>query len=514
MKIPTVQDIAGLPIERLPTSVRVVPVTKPFDITVRPPGSKSITNRALLLAALSHGQSVLTGALVDAEDAQVMIAALRTLGAQIDITPEVDQRGESSGNATVRVQGVGGRWKINPGQQITLNLQNAGTATRFLTAAAILQPKESGGIIIDGNARMRQRPIGELVDALRSVGVEVEHLFEEGFPPLLIRPFDVDLVSGLKFRFGESQSGQFVSAVLLLGPFVPGGIRVQMVDAPITSPAYVRLTMGLLRDCHIEPKFDARRSREDALRFDTAKNNEIFVQASPVWRTKPRYVFSDYLVEADASSACHICASAVVVPKSRCTVVGRYPTVYGARRERVVIEQQPDSWFLLSLDELGKYEYQVEDVTRWTIADVDQPRAMQENFSLFPDAAMTAAVIACFASGPSTLTGLRTLRVKETDRIQALVNELGKVGVKVEPFAYVEKGGQADEGIRITPPVGGIDCSPNVPMVEFETYDDHRMAMSLALIGLRRPNVIIRDPACVRKTYPTFWRDLAKVYGG
>jgi 3-phosphoshikimate 1-carboxyvinyltransferase len=130
-----------------------------------------------------------------------------------------------------------------------------------------------------------------------------------------------------------------------------------------------------------------------------------------------------------------------------------------------------------------------------------------------PDAAMTMAVVNAFASYETDLRGLKTLRVKETDRIAALVTELAKVGVTVEPFAYTDKHGHPDEGIRINPPPGGIDCSLSASRVEFDTYDDHRMAMSLALIGLRRPNVYIRDPGCVRKTYPTFWRDLAKVYG-
>lgn len=469
MKIPTVQDIAGLPIEQLPPSVRVVPVTKPFDITVRPPGSKSITNRALLLAALAHGQSTLTGALVDAEDAQVMIAALRTLGAQIDITPEVDQHGESSGNATVRVQGVGGQWKIKPGQQVTLNLHNAGTATRFLTAAAILQPKESGGIIIDGNARMRQRPIGELVEAINGLterGARVRYVGEEGFPPVLVPPVEFEWISAMRQVFAPARSGQFVSAMMLLAPMLPHGLEACFTGAP-TSVSYVLLTLKVLQQVGVRvhglPPGDVR--------IEPSRVNGFTMK-----------------IEPDASGSTYFVGAERLVPNAR-----------------VAIKD-------LTLDEHDPMQ-----------SDARFGAMMPRNLALggvnadlhdLPDAAMTAAVIACFANGPSTLTGLRTLRVKETDRIQALVNELGKVGVKVEPFVHVEKGGQADEGIRIIPPAGGIDCSPNVPMVEFDTYDDHRMAMSLALIGLRRPNVIIRDPACVRKTYPTFWRDLAKVYGG
>jgi len=468
MKIPTVQDIAGLPIDRLPASVRVLPVTKPFDITVRPPGSKSITNRALLLAALAHGQSTLTGALVEAEDAQVMIAALRTLGAQIDITPEFDQHGESSGNATVRVQGVGGRWKIEPGQRVTLNLQNAGTATRFLTAAAILQPKDSGGIIIDGNARMRQRPIGELVEAINALterGARVGYVGEEGYPPVVVPRVEFEWISAMRQVFAPARSGQFVSAMMLLAPFLPHGLEAGFTGAP-TSMSYVAMTLKVLRQVGV--------------RVEGLPPGEVRIQPSRVGAFTMR-------IEPDASGSTYFVGAQRLVRGSKVTIV-----------DLRTDEPEP----LQSDARFGSI--MPKDITLGGVnADLHD----------LPDAAMTAAVIASFADGPSTLTGLRTLRVKETDRIEALVTELAKVGVRVEPFVCVNDHGQADEGIRITPPAGGIDCSANAPTVEFDTYDDHRMAMSLALIGLRRPNVIIRDPACVRKTYPTFWRDLAKVYG-
>ena len=138
---------------------------------------------------------------------------------------------------------------------------------------------------------------------------------------------------------------------------------------------------------------------------------------------------------------------------------------------------------------------------------------VNQDYSLIPDTAMTGAVVAAFASGASRIAGVQTLRVKETDRVGALQAELAKVGVTVSPQAYTTTEGVHGELIDVVPPPGGIDCSPSATRVEFDTYDDHRMAMSLALIGLRRPNVYIRDPGCVRKTYPTFWRDLAKLYG-
>ncbi|MFT3684630.1 MAG: hypothetical protein QM783_06810 [Phycisphaerales bacterium] len=249
---PTVKDIANLPADKLPPLVHVPPVTRPFDITVRPPGSKSLTNRALLLAALADGESVLTGALADADDAQVMVRALRQLGAEIEVMPEVEPNGESCGNATIRVKGVAGRWKIPAGQTVTLNLNNAGTATRFLTAAAVLQPLESGGIVIDGNARMRERPIGELVEALKQLGVKVEYLGREGYPPLAVRPHrNLDDLAP-ELEIGVAQSSQFVSGLLLTAAFLPRGLLLHLKE-PVTSWAYVDLTQSILRQSGVRP---------------------------------------------------------------------------------------------------------------------------------------------------------------------------------------------------------------------------------------------------------------------
>jgi 3-phosphoshikimate 1-carboxyvinyltransferase len=464
----TVRDIAKLPIAQWPAAVRVEPVRGAFDIEVRPPGSKSLTNRALLLAALAEGVSTLTGALVDADDAQVMIAALRKLGAEIEITPEVDDRGESCGNATLRVRGVGGRWKIKAGEVVTLDLHNAGTATRFLTAAAILQPQQSGGIIIDGNARMRQRPIGELVDALNGLtdrGARVRYVGDEGFPPVLVPTIESEWISAMRQCFAPARSGQFVSAMMLLAPFLPHGLEAFFTGAP-TSMSYVAMTLRVLEQVGV--------------RVHGRPPGDVRIEPS-------RVSGFDMKIEPDASGSTYFVCAARLVPGSKVLIADL--------RTDAPDPLQADARFGSMMPK------------------PDVCRAVDADLSDLPDAAMTAAVLAAFAPAPSTLTGLRTLRVKETDRIQALVNELGKIGVRVEPFGYTNDNGQADEGIRITPPRGGIDCSPGVPLVEFETYDDHRMAMSLALIGLRRPNVVIKDPACVRKTYPTFWRDLAKVYG-
>ncbi len=516
--IPTVKDIANLPVDKLPPLVHVPPVTRPFDVTIRPPGSKSLTNRALLLAALADGESVLTGALADADDAQVMVRALRQLGAEIEVTPEVEPNGESCGNATIRVKGVGGRWKIKPGETVALNLNNAGTATRFLTAAAVLQPQESGGIIIDGNARMRERPIGELVDALNNLterGPRVSYTGEEGFPPVRVPRMSLEWISGMRQCFGPTQSSQFISAVLLLAPFLPHGleigfvanadilsvVRTELGDAfaeelgevlgkpgnepDVTSASYIHMTIALMRQLGIDVKgappgdVAVRKSRLQGFRYD---------------------------VEGDASSATYPAAAALVVTGSCVRMKGISPS------GRVGLQSDAD--FLEAISGGGVMGGELtRDGEGVSVRGVRPIAAMSSDMEHMPDTAMTMAVLNAFAPSGTELRGLRTLRVKETDRISALVTELAKVGVKVEPFAYTDNRGHADEGIRITPPPGGVDCSPSAPRLEFDTYDDHRMAMSLALIGLRRPNVYIRDPGCVRKTYPTIWRDLAKLYG-
>ncbi len=496
----TVRDIAKLPIDQWPAALRVEPVRGAFDIEVRPPGSKSLTNRALLLAALAEGVSTLTGALVDADDAQVMIAALRKLGAEIEITPQVDDRGESCGNATLRVRGVGGRWKIEPGEVVTLDLHNAGTATRFLTAAAVLQPADAGGIVIDGNARMRERPIGELAALLRELGVNVEELGKPGCVPLRVSAMPRDLVGGRELAVPTTASSQFISALMLVAPFVPGGLALRWVG-PVTSWSYIKMTEGILDTLGAQ-------AHDEYGHVMRVRSKRIYGKGGePAARGLDGF---QYAVEPDASGATYMNAAAALVPGARCVQIAEG---FGSL--------QGDGRFMGLLEKVGATKSANLETTE--VIGGPQVRGFAQDMSQMPDAAMTAAVLAGFAfqdstsdqhaPARSTMTGLRTLRVKETDRVAALIAELAKVGVKVEPFTHRDGQGAGDEGVTITPPPGGVDCSPGVPPVEFETYDDHRMAMSLALIGLRRPNVVIKDPACVRKTYPTFWRDLAKVYG-
>lgn len=458
------------PLGELPDPLPIPRVGRAFDVRVRPPGSKSLTNRAILLAALADGESTLTHALVDADDAQVMVRALRALGAGVEID-----------GSTVRVRGVGGRWRVGT-DGVTINLNNAGTATRFLTAAAVLAPAGSGGIVIDGNARMRERPIRELGDALARLGVRVEYLGGNGCPPLRVHPPADGSALARTIEFGTTASSQFISAVMLVAPLLPGGLRVISRD-PVTSPSYIAMTRALMGRVGVRVESGG----EAGCTLDE--------------RIGPQAVRGFTLdIEPDASGATYFEAAAALVPGARCAIDGLdlSPTP-GAG------SMQGDARFVGVISAMAGAVERLGTAVRVT----GGPRlvGVDADLSDMPDTAMTAAVLACFADGPTTLRGLRTLRVKETDRLEALRVELGRLGAGVRILPDVLHG-EADEALEITPPSSGGAGS----VVAFDTYDDHRMAMALALVGLRRGGVLIREPACVRKTYPTFFQELARLY--
>ncbi|MEN0021168.1 MAG: 3-phosphoshikimate 1-carboxyvinyltransferase, partial [Planctomycetota bacterium] len=446
------------------------PPKRAFSVDVRPPGSKSLTNRALLLAALAGGESKLCYALTDADDAKRMLAAVQQLGAAATIADE----------GTVTVRGVGGRW--SPAEQDpTLFLNNAGTATRFLAAASVLAP---GSIIIDGNARMRQRPIGELAEALHQLGVTVDHLGEPGCPPIrLLPPLGGPPMSPTLELTEQTRSSQFISALLLCGPFLRGGLTLKLGPS-ITSRAYVEMTLGLLDNLGATVRVS------DSLRVVRVGPSESAVQQGAVGLD----AFT-YDVEPDASGATYFWAAAALQPGASCRI-------RGITRDSL----QGDAEFP---DALARMGVSITDCDNGEI-ETTGPRTLtgvMADMSDMPDAAMTLAVVAAFASQTSVIRGLRTLRDKETDRIAALQNELGRIGVDV----VAEAAGDAGT-ITITPPTAGVDCSPDAEPVHFETYDDHRMAMAMSLVALRRPNVFIKDPACVGKTYPTYWTEFARLF--
>jgi 3-phosphoshikimate 1-carboxyvinyltransferase len=453
------------PLQELPDLLQIPPLAGAagvhgrFNTRLRVPGSKSLTNRALLLAALAEGESTIRNPLLGADDTERMMAALADLGVV------AFQSGD-----TLQIGGCGGRWDIDA--EATLDLGNAGTGVRFLSAAAMLSPVP---LVIDGNARMRERPLGELAGALATLGACVEYLGRPGCPPVRITPPPMAEAPSA-VRLGRTASSQFISALLLAAPFLPAGLTIQLEDE-ITSRSYVQMTLGLL----------------DHLGASVRSSEDLRVMRVAGGGLKG----FDYTVEPDASSATYFWAAAATNPGSACRVEG-----LDAR------SLQGDTGFVEVLSRMGATILR-DDAERPAMG-IRGPAALDPvmaDMSDMPDAALSLAVACCFAGGRSVIRGLRTLRVKESDRIAALQAELSKLGVKVEVGVL----GDPDT-ITITPPPAGVDCSKSAARVEFDTYDDHRMAMALALFGLKRPNVFVRNPACVAKTFPGYWQTLADLY--
>jgi 3-phosphoshikimate 1-carboxyvinyltransferase len=401
------------------------------------PGSKSISNRVLLLAALAAGDTEVTG-LLDADDTRVMREALSRLGI-------------SFRENTVR--GAGGAF---PAKQAQLNLGNAGTAFRPLTAALALS---GGEYRLDGVARMRERPIGDLVDALRGVGARIDYLGTEGFPPLAIHPGQISLEKRLKVR--GDVSSQFLSALLMALPLAGKAARIDIVGELISRP-YVDLTLNTMRRFGQEVRRDGWKSFE--------------VQARPY--TSPGRV----RVEGDASSASYFLAAGAI---------GAGPVrVEGVGRDSI----QGDVRFVEVLERMGA---KVEFGEDWIECSGAPPlRAIDMDMNHIPDAAMTAAVLALFADGTSALRNIASWRVKETDRIAAMAAELRKLGAEVEEGA---------DFLRVAPPAKLNND------VAVDTYDDHRMAMSLSLATLGGVALAIKDPDCVAKTFPEYFKAFASI---
>lgn len=456
-------DTLNGPIEALPDPLPVLPIAGPChaSVEVRPPGSKSLTNRLVLLAALAKGESRIDGALLGAEDTELMMRAVRQLGATV----------RPDANGRIEVRGVGGRWSVAaPGAELMLG--NAGTAVRFLAAASVLA---RWPITIDGSARMRHRPIGGLVEGLQQLGARVEFQGTPFCPPIRVLPPAV-LPASATVTLGELASSQFVSALMLVAPFLPGGLTIQTASPP-PSRSYIDMSQGVLDRLGVKARasVDARVVRIEECVL------EGFVAT----------------VEPDASSATYPLAAAMLVPGLTVRVLGL-----------PLRSLQGDARFADVLAAMG-------GVVARSGAGIEPSVALRRSgivrpididLDLMPDTAMSLAVVAACADGPSTLHGLGTLRVKESDRIEAMRAELGRVGVLVEPLA--DRAGS----VRIVPPQGGLAPHGDDHEVAFETYDDHRMAMSLALLGLVRPGISVRNPRCVAKTYPTFWADLAALW--
>ncbi len=421
---------------RLPLS----PVSGPVHASVRLPGSKSITNRALLLAALADGESLLRAPL-HSEDTLYMAEALRGLGVTVEETPDHD----------FRVTGAGGKFDTPKGP---LFIGNSGTTVRFLTAAACLAPRGSD-VTLDGVARMRERPISDLVGALLTLGVQAECVNGHGCPPVRVRGGGL---AGGRCRLRGDISSQFLTALLQVAPYARTDVEIEIIGDLVSKP-YIDITQAVMASFGVGMKNDGYH----VLRVEAGQ----------------RYAGREYAVEADASNASYFLAAAAVT--------GGTVTLENLGASSI----QGDIRFVDVLERMGcTVTHQGRTIT---VAGPAQLRGVEADMEAIPDTAQTLAVVAAFANGPSRLTGLASLRVKETDRVRAVARELPKLDVRVEegPDFWV-----------IHPHTEGSNAPADI---DIDTYDDHRMAMSFALAGLRLPNVLILNPGCVAKTFPDFW---------
>lgn len=413
----------------------VIPMKQKLALTLELPGSKSITNRALLCAALASGKSRLYGTL-KSDDAEVMIQALKKLGVKVCETKGV-----------VEITGNHGLFE---GGERTLDLHNAGTATRFLTAVACLR---KGSTIITGNERMQQRPITDLADGLRQLGAEVTYLKNEGCPPIRIRGGCLKEQAGrYKVRICGDKSSQYFSALLMLGAMLGKPLVIEVAGDLVSRP-YIDTTIAVMKAFGAKIYNNGYRS---------------FVVSPQPYRS------THYIVEGDASAATYFSALSFLH--------GGQLTFTNLDLRKSI---QGDARFLKALETLKKGSSRTID--------------MQE----MPDAAMTLAVCAVFAKGTTKITGLSTLRIKETDRLTALKTELTKVGVRaaITDDSITVSGKRLEESRQTAKGFSLI-----------ETYNDHRMAMCFAVMGTKLPGIVIENPDCTKKTYPEFWKDLERAY--
>jgi len=404
--------------------------------TVRLPGSKSISNRVLLLAALASGETELLG-LLDADDTRVMREALAVLGVSFN-------------GSTVR--GVAGPFPV---KKADLFLGNAGTAFRPLTAALAFS---GGEYRLSGVPRMHERPIGDLVDALRGIGARVDYAGKEGFPPLAVHPGKISLE---KLRVRGDVSSQFLTALLMALPLSGKAARIEVQGELISKP-YVEITLNVMKRFGIEVRRTGWRY------FDVPAGTYV----------SPGKIF----VEGDASSASYFLAAGAI---------GGGPVrVEGVGRGSI----QGDVRFTEVLERMGASVLLGED---WIeVSGEKKLKAIDADLNHIPDAAMTAAVLALFAEGPSVIRNVASWRVKETDRLAAMATELRKLGAQVE---------EGPDFLKIAPPASIREG------VLVDTYDDHRMAMSFSLAALGGVSVRINDPQCVAKTFPDYFERFASI---
>lgn len=419
--------------------LEIQPVQRPILGSIRPPGSKSLTNRALVVAALAEGTTTLTGVL-DSRDTEVMIDSLRRLGIAVD---------QDRKAGTAKILGCGGRI---PAAAADLWLENSGTSIRFLTAMCALG---NGQYRLDGNTRMRERPIGDLLDSLRQFGIDVQSELGTDCPPVLVQGRGIPAGTT---TVNAGVSSQFLSAMLMAGPCARGPVAIKLAGAMVSEP-YIEMTLAVMSQFGVS--------------VDRSVPGEFRL-------TPQRYRARSYDIEPDASAASYFFAAAAVT-------AGEI-TVEGLTKSAL----QGDVHFVGALQQMGCHvDWGTHSIT---VRGTPNLRGIDIDMNAISDTAQTLACVAPFADGPTRIRHVAHMRHKETDRVHAVVTELSRLGLRVEEHA---------DGMTIHP-------GPIQPGT-VATYDDHRMAMSFSLLGLRVPGIVLADPGCTSKTYPHYFQDLDRL---
>ncbi|UOF90511.1 3-phosphoshikimate 1-carboxyvinyltransferase [Fodinisporobacter ferrooxydans] len=426
---------------------KVKPISYPVKGIVQVPGSKSITNRALPIAALADGECRLSHVLFS-DDSRHFINCLKTLGFQMNVDEP---------NKEVRIQGQNGYISGNGDEVVDLFVGNAGTAARFLTACLAIG---DGVYRVDGIPRMRERPIQDLIDALRMLGVSIEDELQTGCPPVRIRG---GKLPGGKTRVKGNKSSQYLSGLLLVAPYASSDVTIE-IDGELIAKPYVHMTIEMMKAFGVEVE-----NRDD---------QAFFIRAGQ------RYQARTYAIEPDASNASYFLAAAAIT--------GGTITIENLGKNSL----QGDAGFAYVLERMGCQVSLTNDSVTVTGPQDGKLQGIDIDLNEMSDMTQTLAAIAPFASTPVTIRNIGHIRLQETDRIKALATELGKLGQTVHEYP---------DALRIEP-------APIRPNVEIDTYDDHRMAMSFAILGLCADGLVLRDPMCVRKTFPTYYEVLETLY--
>ncbi len=406
------------------------------------PGSKSLSNRVLLLAALAEGRTTITN-LLESDDTRHMLNALKQLGIKYTLS---DDKTECT------VVGNGGAFSSSQAQELFLG--NAGTAMRPLCAALCLG---KGSYTLTGEPRMKERPIGHLVDALRQLGANITYLENEGYPPLRI---EANGLKGGNVSIDGAISSQFLTALLMASPLAKSEMKITIIGELVSKP-YIDITLDIMK------------------RFGVDVENDNYKTFTIESGQKYKAV-EHFMVEGDASSASYFLAAAAIK--------GGTVKVTGIGRNSI----QGDVAFVDVLEQMGA---RVEWGDTYVSVTRDTLHAIDMDFNHIPDAAMTIATTALFVEGTTTLRNIYNWRVKETDRLYAMATELRKVGAEVE---------EGEDYLKITPP-------KQLKHAAIDTYDDHRMAMCFSLLALDEASVTINEPECTAKTFPNYFEVLKSI---